>query len=42
MLRYMGIGYWLFRAGFDPLNQFVVVGSLFSKRILFLIFFFSC
>ncbi len=40
MLGYVSIGYWLFRNGLDYLYHFLVIGSLLSKRILFLIFFF--
>src|SRR5580692_3061819 len=35
---YLGVGYWLFHFGFDYIQQFPLVGTLLSDRILFLIF----
>ncbi len=38
ILGYLGVGYWLFFTGLNFLNEFQVVGTLLSQRILFLIF----
>ena len=35
---YLGVGYWLFRAGLSFLHSFPLVGNLLSQRILYLIF----
>jgi ABC-2 type transport system permease protein len=35
---YLGVGYWLFRAGLNFLHSFPLVGNLLSQRILYLIF----
>ncbi len=38
VVGYVGIGFWLLRAGLGLLYHFPLVGSLLSQRILFLIF----
>jgi len=38
ILGYLGLGYWLFRSGLEYLNTFPLVGTLLSRRIVFLVF----
>ncbi len=38
VVGYLIVGYWLFYAGLDYLQNFPIIGSLISQRVLFLIF----
>src|SRR5581483_5500797 len=38
VVGYLIVGYWLFYSGLDYLQNFPIIGSLISQRVLFLIF----